>query len=109
MKKKEIKIEDNQVVSKKFPIEFEGEQDAGVNIKSYLNDEVNIKNSIDDDVDIEKLIQPHKHLMTFEAFSQNFCGCCEECNCDKNSTECFCQCYDCVCQTDDIKSIGEGE
>lgn len=114
---KKNKIDKNQVIShpdslpKETPKGKEQLQ-GGVDIKSFEPEFKSNFNSTtaDDDIsdkDAENLIKVHKHMLTFESFSQDFCGCCERCNCSKNTTECYCHCDNCICQNCDVNSIGE--
>jgi hypothetical protein len=115
---KKNKIDKNHVISHPDSLPKETPKDkeqfqGGVDIKSFEPEfKYNFNSTTEDDdikeKDAEDFIKPHKkYLMTFESFSTSFCGCCERCNCTKDTTECFCHCKDCICHINGDESIGE--
>lgn len=114
---KKNKIEGNHVITHpdslpKNSKEKEEQFQGGVDIKSFEPEfKYNFNSTTEDDdikeKDAEEFIKPHKkYLKTFESFAQDFCGCCERCNCSKDTLECICHCNSCICHSD-IKSVGE--
>lgn len=114
---KKNKIDGNHVIMHpdSLPKESKEEQfQGGVDIKSFEPEFKYNFNSTSEDDDIkddaaQKFITVHKkYLKTFESFSQEFCGCCERCNCSKDTIECHCHCNNCIC-TEQVQVEDETE